>query len=151
MAYSTTTDIQRLFRNYTFDGSSNPTDSEVANPHISQADAYIDSRLRRRYTVPITDSDDIEVLQYVSERLAAQTIYDAMFSAGTQSRNPNDATEGASGHFRAAGMARLKEIEDGEIQLVTGRAAVVDIGVFDGAKEETTNVPEPQLGRVDEW
>lgn len=72
MAYCDYTDIQRLIKWVVFSGSSKITITDLTNEYIPDADNYIDSKLERLYTVPITDSDDIDnILKYISARLAA--------------------------------------------------------------------------------
>jgi phage gp36-like protein len=72
MAYCDYTDIQRLIKWVTFSTSSKITISDLTNEYIPDADNYIDSKLERLYTVPITDSDDINnILKYISARFAA--------------------------------------------------------------------------------
>ena len=71
MAYSTVSDVQSLVKWITFGSSSKVTSTEVTDFHIVNADAYIDAKLGAKYVVPITDSDDIKILNFISARLAA--------------------------------------------------------------------------------
>jgi len=71
MAYSALADVQRLIKWVTFDATSKVTATEVTNYFIAEADTFIDSKLARVYEVPITNSDDIEIIKYISCRMAA--------------------------------------------------------------------------------
>ena len=71
MAYCELEDVQKLLKWFTFGAFSKVTSSEVTSYFIPEADKIIDSKLQRVYTVPITDSDDIEILKYISCRIVA--------------------------------------------------------------------------------
>jgi hypothetical protein len=71
MSYCGLEDIQRLLKWFTFSASSKITSSEVTSYFIPEADKIIDSKLQRVYTVPITDSDDIEIIKFISCRIVA--------------------------------------------------------------------------------
>src|SRR4030042_841374 len=74
MAYSDYKDIQRLIKWVTFSATSKVTLNDITNEHIPDADKRINGLLERLYTVPITNSDDIETLKYISARYAAYEI-----------------------------------------------------------------------------
>lgn len=71
MAYCALEDVQKLIKWFTFSTTSKITSTEITSEWIPEADTVIDSKLRRVYTVPITDADDIEILKYVSCRIVA--------------------------------------------------------------------------------
>lgn len=71
MAYCTVDDVQKLLKWFTINSTSKITSTEVTNSWIPEADTTIDAKLQRVYTVPITDSDDIEILKYISCRIVA--------------------------------------------------------------------------------
>lgn len=71
MAYSALADVQRLIKWVEFDATSKVTSTEVTTYFIAEADTFIDAKLSRVYEVPITDSDDIDILKYISCRIAA--------------------------------------------------------------------------------
>jgi len=70
MAYSDYNDVQSLVKWCIFSASSKVTITEVTE-FITEADNFINSKLERIYVVPITDIEDIEILKYISCRLAA--------------------------------------------------------------------------------
>jgi hypothetical protein len=74
MAYATLANVQALIKWVTFSASSKVTSTEVTDMHIVEADAYIDSKLCKKYQVPITNATDLKVLQFISTRLAAVKI-----------------------------------------------------------------------------
>jgi len=65
VAYSIYTDVQAEFKNITFSSSSSVKDTEVTE-FITQADAYIDSRLGLKYTVPITGVESLKICKRLS-------------------------------------------------------------------------------------
>ena len=71
MAYCVLADVQKLLKWFTFSSSSKVTSTEVTTYYIPEADKIIDSKLQRIYETPITDSDDIEILQFISCRIVA--------------------------------------------------------------------------------
>jgi hypothetical protein len=71
MAYCTIADVQKLLKWFIFSASSKVTSTEVTSYYIPEADTIIDSKLSRIYEIPITDSDDIEVLKFISCRIVA--------------------------------------------------------------------------------
>lgn len=71
MAYCGLADVQKLLKWFTFSASSKVTSTEVTSYYIPEADQTIDAKLQRVYTVPITDSDDIEILKFISCRIVA--------------------------------------------------------------------------------
>ena len=71
MAYCLIADVQTLIKWLTFAAGTKVTSTEVTDFHIAEADKFIDDKLSARYTVPITNTNDIKTLKYISERLAA--------------------------------------------------------------------------------
>ena len=71
MAYCELADVQKLLKWFTFTSSSKITSDEVTNYYIPEADTIIDSKLQRVYEVPITDTDDIEIIKFISCRMVA--------------------------------------------------------------------------------
>lgn len=77
MAYSTVANVQTLIKWTTFSSTSKVTTTEVTE-FINEADAIINNRISSVYQTPITDSDDIEILKYISCRLAAFEVANAL-------------------------------------------------------------------------
>lgn len=71
MAYCDADSVQKLMKWFTFSANSKVTLDELNNEFIPEADTVIDSKLSRVYVTPITDADDIEILQYVACRMVA--------------------------------------------------------------------------------
>ncbi|MFA5731861.1 MAG: hypothetical protein WC934_07640 [Acidithiobacillus sp.] len=74
MAYSDYNDIQKLIKWVTFSATSKVTLTDITNEHIPDADSKINGLLERLYVVPITNSDDVDKLKYISARYAASEI-----------------------------------------------------------------------------
>jgi hypothetical protein len=71
MAYCTTNDVDRLLKWFEFSASSKITTTELTTYFIPEVDAIIDAKLANTYEVPITDSDDLEVIKYAACRMVA--------------------------------------------------------------------------------
>jgi hypothetical protein len=71
MAYCTTNDVDRLLKWFEFSASSKITTTELTTYFIPEVDAIINAKLSNTYTVPITDSDDLEVIKYAACRMVA--------------------------------------------------------------------------------
>jgi len=117
MAYCTADDVQVLIKNITFGTDTTVTTDELTNYHIPAADAYIDSRLRKFYTVPITNTDDLKLIKFISMTLAAAHALGVMFDTTTQERG---ATNPAERRLQQA-LNLLDQIEQGVITLKTTR------------------------------
>jgi phage gp36-like protein len=120
MAYSTLSDIQSLFGSITFNSTSKVTDTDITNIHIPSADAMIDGRLRKTYSVPITNSDDLPLLKTISMNIAAGAIARIVYETTTQ---PNENAP-AWAKF-SIGEKLLNMIVKGEITLATGRSDTI--------------------------
>jgi hypothetical protein len=133
MPYCTVSDVQKLFGNITFSASTPVTDTDITNVHIPKADATMDARLRRVYTVPITAPGDLELLRLVSMSLTAGMVAEVLYETSSQ---PND--QASARRHREWGERMLDQIMSGELTLATQRGAVADAGVF----EDYEAVPE---------
>ena len=71
MAYCELADVQKLLKWFTFSATSKITSTEVTSYYIPEADSIIDGKLQNVYKTPITDSTDVEILQYISCRMVA--------------------------------------------------------------------------------
>lgn len=71
MAYCTIADIQRLMKWFTFSATSKVTTTDITTYYIPEADTIIDSKLGRVYETPITDSDDLDIIKFISCRIVA--------------------------------------------------------------------------------
>lgn len=71
MGYCELADIQKLMKWFEFSETSKVKASDITTYWIPEADSVIDSKLQRIYNTPITDSDDIEILQFISCRIVA--------------------------------------------------------------------------------
>lgn len=141
MAYSTYSDVQKLFTGITFSASTPVTTTEITSI-IVEVDAMIDARLRARYTVPITDTDDLPALRYISARFAAQEVWDILYSETMAGANPNAPQEGASRLWERRAEALLSKIESGEVPLDT---ALNQVATW-GGRYESDDDPDDGVG-----
>lgn len=149
MAYSTIADIESLIKWTTFSTTSKVTTSEVTE-YIVEADTYINSKLERIYNVPITDSDDIEILKYISSRFAAVEVAQVLIlQAGGEV--PTIVKE-----WLARAKERLEKILNLEIDLPN--STKIDLSThgklysFTAYGDDENDAPTPQWNTgVDEW
>ena len=125
MAYSTVADVQKLFANITFDGTTPVTDADITNVHIPNADAYIDARLRRFYETPITASGDLGLLRLISMNLAAGFVAEVLYETSSQ---PND--QASARRHRETAERLLDGVLRGDLTLETARRPIADAGVL---------------------
>lgn len=128
MAYSTVSDVQKLYANIVFDASSPVTSGDLETKHIPKADAYIDARLRSRYRTPISAEGDLELMRLISSNLAAGFAAEVLYETSQQ---PNDQTSALRRREFAEGL--LDQIMSGKAALETPRkplAGIVGAGSF---------------------
>lgn len=65
MAYCTSSDVTKEFKNITFSATSSVTSDDVTE-FISQADAFINSQLANKFSVPITGTEALKIVKRLS-------------------------------------------------------------------------------------
>lgn len=73
MAYATTANVASEFKNITFSSTTQVTDTEVAR-FITEAEAEIDARIGKKYTVPLTNASDIAIVRQASVWMVADRV-----------------------------------------------------------------------------
>ena len=73
MAYCTKEDVQAEFKQLTYDGGG-VISSTAVDDWISQADAYINSKVGLQYVVPVTGTESLKILKSMSIALVAERI-----------------------------------------------------------------------------
>ena len=71
MAYTTYQEVDRLLKWFTFSATSKVTVTDINTYFIPEADTIINGYIGRIYELPITDSDDLLVLEYIATRIVA--------------------------------------------------------------------------------
>lgn len=71
MAYTTYQEIDRLLKWFEFSANSKVSITDITTYFIPETDAIINSQLGLTYEVPITDSDDLLVIEYIATRIVA--------------------------------------------------------------------------------
>jgi hypothetical protein len=71
--YCSISDVQSLIKWTTFTTTSKVNTNDVAD-FILEADALINGRIALIYNTPITNVDDVEILKFISTRLAAYEV-----------------------------------------------------------------------------
>jgi|WetSurMetagenome_2_1015567.scaffolds.fasta_scaffold180052_3 hypothetical protein len=149
MAYSSASDIQALIKWVVFSTSSKVTLAELDN-YISDADAFINSKLERVYVVPITHLNDIEILKYISARFAACEVAQVLIlQAG--GKIPDIVTQ-----WRKDATERLALILDLTIDLPNTTKLVSSNGLYSytyNGNEENDYEDTPPIWNMskDEW
>ncbi|MCA9405055.1 MAG: DUF1320 family protein [Candidatus Omnitrophica bacterium] len=112
MSYCDEHDVETYFYGRTFDCEGWLTSQEVASLIASEAQ-YIDMMLRCKYTLPITNNDDIQFLKMVNERLVVGII-DEMDRVVDQEGNLS-----RSRNFRKEAMGWLEALKSGKMRLAS--------------------------------
>jgi len=119
MSYCTVQDLETYFLGKSFK-CGDYLNNGVAKGFILEEAAVINSILKTRYTIPITDTDDLFLLKMINEKLVVGTI-DDIFREKTE-----DGTFERGRNTRKEAMDLLKQIKDGEILLnSTSRSSVI--------------------------
>lgn len=71
MAYTTYQEVDRLLKWFDFSATSKVTTTDINTYFIPEVDAIINSRLGLTYETPITDSDDLLVIEFIATRIVA--------------------------------------------------------------------------------
>lgn len=141
MAYCTVTDVQTLIKSLVFGAGTKVTDTEITSYHIPMADAIIDGKLRKCYSVPISNTDDLKLLKPISMHLTAGIVARILYETTTQ---PNENAP-AWRKFEDIGERLLNQIIAGEITLVTGRTEMLYSRVEDLYEEQDQDELEPLI------
>ena len=110
--YCTVSDVENYFLNKEFKSGGYLVNQEV-QAFIAQETAVIDAVLKTRYSLPITDQDDLLILKMINEKLVAGTLDEILRekdSEGKFDRGRN---------LRKEGQNWLDKILKGEIILDT--------------------------------
>lgn len=116
MAYITAAEVAAEVKGLTIGAATLLTDTKVGE-WIDQEEATINARLRKRYEVPITDADDLEVIKPIALGKVVQRVRE--WQAVKTGSDETDQTEGTNPGKRAEDM--LKLIEKGQLVLNTDR------------------------------
>lgn len=71
MSYTTYQEVDRLLKWFDFSASSKITINDVNTYFIPEADSIIDGYIGRVYELPITNADDLLILEYIATRMVA--------------------------------------------------------------------------------
>ena len=121
MAYCVIADVIRYFPEVvgsTFDLKvEGITNSDVTNTFIPECDALIDSRLRSVTAVPVTLAADLVTMRLISSMLAAQRVWDILFSRKTAIGDPNVPNESDWGKWGGAAERMLTALATDKMNL----------------------------------
>lgn len=130
MPYCTSSDLEKYYLGKTFDAS-DYLSSTKANVLIAADYALINMSIRSRYSLPITDSDDLAVLQMLNEMMTVGTI-DDIFRERTA-----DGTFERGRNTRKEALKMLEEIKDGTMILASaGVGSVIKFNNLDSDGNE---------------
>jgi phage gp36-like protein len=144
MAYSDSNDIQALIKWVTFSNTSKVTLTELQQ-YISDADTIIDSKLERIYQVPITNADDINILKYISARLAAVEIAQVLVLHANGQIPPTIIK------WQDAAYDRLEKILDGTIDLPNSTKLTSNKGLYSYTADENNDCEAIWSMKDDNW
>lgn len=126
--YCSVADVQSRLTNYEITATSSLTTTQVL-AFITTISASMDARLRRMYTLPITNTEDLQLLNGICADLTTSELLSALFLTTQQ---PNGIPESAA---LAAGPSRrlLVELSVGFSRLATPLTGTPDaIASLDG-------------------
>lgn len=127
MPYCTSTQVQTecklatAFSDGPAPAATNPNATKVGEI-IAETDASIDSVLRPKYTLPVTDTDDLLVLRRISLALCAERVREIMGVVSQAQTTDQKFTSTTADKARSD----LKAIQRGDIQLNTTPATSRD-------------------------
>lgn len=125
MSYCTVPDIEAYYLNKDFKCESYCNTRRV-EMFIAQDAAIIDAALRVRYSLPITNTDDLLILKGINEKMVVGTI-DDIFREKTESGD-FERTRG----MRKEALDWLKQLKEGDVVLnSTGKSSVMKFNTTD--------------------
>lgn len=131
-AYCSVQDLESYFLGKEFKCGDYLTNGK-ADSFIYADAAMIDAVLRSRYSLPITDTDDLVILKIINEKMVVGTIDDIFReknSEGNFERGRN---------LRKDAMDMLKQIKDGDLVLNSNKlTSVIKFNNIDSAGDEVT-------------
>lgn len=113
MAYSTNSQVAGEFKNISFSASTPVTDTEV-DRFIEEIDQYIDSRIGKKYEVPVTGSASIIILRQISIWLVADRVKKIL---EIKNVNSKAVAQGVRPGLYEEAMEMLDDIVDGDLLL----------------------------------
>ncbi|ACC98503.1 hypothetical protein Emin_0950 [Elusimicrobium minutum Pei191] len=125
MAYCTVSDVQAFFQNYQF-GADEPVSSVKVNSLMEEWTARIDSVLRMRYVLPITEASDLSLLKQICSKYVAGDI-DGIMNDGKSSYMQKP--EARNRDLKDEANTLLEELRMGQISLITPRLPITKLTV----------------------
>jgi hypothetical protein len=110
MGYCTKDDVEAYYLNKTFD-TGDYLNTTKANAFIASDYALINAAIRTRYTLPITDAEDLELLKLINAEMVVGTI-DDIFREKSE-----DGTFDRGRNTRKEALGLLKQIKEGDMVL----------------------------------
>jgi len=139
--YCDTTDVELYFQNQTFDLTSYVSVDQIRT-FITVETAMINTLLKKRYTLPITNISDLLILKMICEKLVVGTVDDIIREKNTE----GDVIR--SRGLRKEAMDWLNKIASGEITLyTTGKTSVIKFNNTDSNGDEVEK--EFKIGNVE--
>ncbi len=112
MAYTTVAKVQSLFRDLKVDADTGDettntvVTTEEVTEFITRADAIIDGKLAKFYTVPITGAESLKIVEEISTLFAGHRVKGIMELTDAQS----DVKQDVQGNLHFQAMGLLKKI-----------------------------------------
>lgn len=119
MSYCTVGNIKAYYLNKSFASGDYCSENNVQQ-FIDDDEAIINAALSVRYSLPITDVDDLKILRSINSKMVVGTIDDIF-----REKTTDDQFE-RSRNMRKEAVALLDKIKTGEVRLTTaGRASTI--------------------------
>ena len=108
--YCAVTDVEAYYNGVDFDSTTYVTETEVT-AFITQETSFIDANLKRKYSLPISDSDDLNILKLICAKLVVGTIDEII-----REKSPVEGQERGR-NYRKEALNLLKDVSTGKLIL----------------------------------
>ena len=143
MGYCTTQDIEDYFLNKSFKCGDYLTNGK-ADGFIAADAALINSSLRVRYTIPITNTNDLMILKMINEKMVVGTIDDIF----REKKEDGAFDRGRS--TRKEALVMLKQIKNGDLILESsGNTSTIKFNKVNS--DDTEVVPRFKDSNIDKY
>lgn len=146
MAYGATEDVESFFKSIDFSATTAAVDEDEVEDFIDRASARIDSKIAKKYVVPVTGTESVKVLTDLVVRTVAATVIRILNSTVGVSENELN---------RAAALE--KSARDDLADIVSGKSLLPDATLasataLDPFSYNLTNDQQPVFEKeVDQW
>lgn len=130
MAYAVLADVTNLLKGITITNSTKVTSTNVTD-WIDDYSKYLDSKLVKKYSVPITDTEGTEIMRIVCSKMVAAHVLEVIY--GGAGKNVPDTAK----NWKEDAKEMLNEILDEKIEVeVSSSSDITMTGRYDDNGDE---------------